>query len=56
MWIQHDVQSIFPGPYFLVRTTPLLNNPKIDEFLQQALAAADLKDIEEARQKKYYRT
>jgi Orsellinic acid/F9775 biosynthesis cluster protein D len=54
MWVQHDVQSIFKGQgskYFAVRTTPLLDDADLDDFLQQALAAADLRDIEEARQK-----
>jgi hypothetical protein len=30
---------------------PLLNDPEINEFLEQALAAADLRDIEEARER-----
>ena len=54
MWIEHDVQSIFPGPsspYFPVRAAPLLGDPEIDDFLQQALEAADLNDIEETRRK-----
>jgi hypothetical protein len=54
MWIEHDVQSIFPGrssPYFPVRAAPLLGDPEINDFLQQALEAADLNDIEETRRK-----
>jgi hypothetical protein len=54
MWMEHDVQSIFKGPsspYFPVRTTPLLGEPEIDDFVQQALEAADLNDVEESRRK-----
>jgi len=52
MWIQQDVQSIFPGPsstYFPVRNTPLLRDPEINDFLQQALETANLNDVEETR-------
>ena len=53
MWIEHDVQSIFKGQgskYFPVRATLLFGDPEIHDFLQQALEAADLNDLE-ARQK-----
>ena len=48
------MQSIFPGsssPYFPVRATSLLRDAQIDDFLQQALEAADLNDVEETRRK-----
>ena len=54
MWMEHDVQSIFKGPsspYFPVRTAPLLDEPEIDDFVRQALEAADLNDVEESRRK-----
>jgi hypothetical protein len=54
MWIEHDVQSIFKGQgsqYVLVRAVPLVEDPEINDFLQQALEAADLNDIEETRRK-----
>jgi hypothetical protein len=54
MWAVCDVQTLFKGnirKYFPVRTTPLLDDADLDDFLQQSLATADLKDIEEARQK-----
>jgi hypothetical protein len=54
MWTACDVQTLFKGnirKYFPVRTTPLLDDADLNDFLQEALAAAELKDVEEARQK-----
>ena len=46
------MQTTFKGSlrkYFPVRTTHLLGDLEIDDFLQQALEAADLDYLEETR-------